>query len=221
MPPRLSCSNTFWYKGDIQWLTYVWAILESKGTEEIGLVTHTIGVWCWPPPSPPCIITGYLPQCDKTWISQHRMGHGHYSHVIMNAVASQTLASRLFAQPMFGRRSRKASKLRITGLCKGNPPVTGGFPQKGSVTRKMFPFDDVIMVEAEFFVNTCLPENIHCKVALSPSRTVMGLSVEYIRSGALFLVVVSPENTGHCWRLVIGLLANQNCCLTWHHKHGN
>ena len=26
------------------------------------------------------------------------------------------------------RRSRKTSKLRVTGLCEGNPPVTGGFP---------------------------------------------------------------------------------------------
>ena len=26
------------------------------------------------------------------------------------------------------RRSNKTSKLRLTGLCEGNPPVTGGFP---------------------------------------------------------------------------------------------
>ena len=30
-------------------------------------------------------------------------------------------------------------------LCKGNSPVTGEFPAQGSVTRKMFPFGDVIM----------------------------------------------------------------------------
>ena len=46
---------------------------------------------------------------------------------------------------LFRRRSRKASTLRVTGLCDGNPPMTGGFPHKGPVTRKMFPFDDVIM----------------------------------------------------------------------------
>ena len=34
------------------------------------------------------------------------------------------------------RRSKKTSKLRVTGLCEGNPPVTSGFPHKGSVTRK-------------------------------------------------------------------------------------
>ena len=36
-------------------------------------------------------------------------------------------------------------KLRVTGLCEGNSPMTGEFPHKGPVTRKMFPFDDVIM----------------------------------------------------------------------------
>ena len=48
--------------------------------------------------------------------------------------------------PLFRRRSKKTSKLRVTGLCEGNPPVTGGSPHKGPVIRKMFPFDDVILV---------------------------------------------------------------------------
>ena len=41
---------------------------------------------------------------------------------------------------LFRRRSKKTSKLRITGLCAGNSP--GKWP----VTRKMFPFDDVIRI---------------------------------------------------------------------------
>ena len=40
---------------------------------------------------------------------------------------------------LFRHRSKKASKLRATGLCAGNSP------HKRPVTRKMFPFDDVIM----------------------------------------------------------------------------
>ena len=46
---------------------------------------------------------------------------------------------------LFRRRSKKTSKLRVTGLCAGNSPVTGEFPDKWPVTQKMFPFDDVIM----------------------------------------------------------------------------
>ena len=30
------------------------------------------------------------------------------------------------------RRSKKTSKLRATGLCEGNPPVTGGFPSQSA-----------------------------------------------------------------------------------------
>ena len=39
---------------------------------------------------------------------------------------------------LFRRRSKKTSKLRVTGLCVNSP-------HKWPVTRKMFPFDDVIM----------------------------------------------------------------------------
>ena len=39
---------------------------------------------------------------------------------------------------LFRRRSKKTSKLRVTGLS----------PHKWPVTRKMFPFDDVIMMKA-------------------------------------------------------------------------
>ena len=40
---------------------------------------------------------------------------------------------------LFRRRSKKTSKLRVTGLCVVNSP------HKWPVTRKMFPLDDVIM----------------------------------------------------------------------------
>ena len=48
---------------------------------------------------------------------------------------------------LFMHRSKKTPKLRVTGLCAGNSPETGelGTPHIGPVTRKMFPFDDVIM----------------------------------------------------------------------------
>ena len=46
---------------------------------------------------------------------------------------------------LFRRRSKKTSKLRVTGLCVGNSPGAVNSPHKGPVTRKMFPFDDVIM----------------------------------------------------------------------------
>ena len=37
-------------------------------------------------------------------------------------------ASRLFTRHLFRRRSKKASKFRVTGLCEENSPATGEFP---------------------------------------------------------------------------------------------
>ena len=45
---------------------------------------------------------------------------------------------------LFSRRSKKTSKLRVTGLCAWNSPGTGEFPAQLPVTQKMCPFDDVI-----------------------------------------------------------------------------
>ena len=42
-------------------------------------------------------------------------------------------------------RSKKTSKLLVTGLCEGNSPWPVNSSRKGPVTRKMFPFDDVII----------------------------------------------------------------------------
>ena len=50
---------------------------------------------------------------------------------------------------LFRRRSKKTSKLRVTGLCVWGihrSPVNS--PHKWPVTRKMFPFDDVIMMKS-------------------------------------------------------------------------
>ena len=49
---------------------------------------------------------------------------------------------------LFRRRSKKTPKLRVNGLCVGNSPGPVNSPHKGPVTRKMFPFDDVIMLYA-------------------------------------------------------------------------
>ena len=46
---------------------------------------------------------------------------------------------------LFRHTSKKTSKLRVTGLFAGNSPGLVNSPHKGPVTRKMFPFDDVIM----------------------------------------------------------------------------
>ena len=63
----------------------------------------------------------------------------------MSAMASQiTGVSSVLLNRLFRRRSKKTSKVHVTGLCEGNLPVTGDLQHKRPVTRKI-PFDDVIM----------------------------------------------------------------------------
>ena len=62
---------------------------------------------------------------------------------------------------LFGHRSKKTSKLRVTGLCTGNSPETGYSPHKWPVTRKMFPFDDVIMDKLWRFVTVANIIHVH------------------------------------------------------------
>ena len=54
----------------------------------------------------------------------------------MGAMVSQKPASRLFIQPFIQRRSKKTSKLRVTGICEGNSSVTGEFPAQRASDAK-------------------------------------------------------------------------------------
>ena len=68
----------------------------------------------------------------------------HYSDVIMSAMASKTPASRLFAQPFVQVQIKENIKVPRHWPLWGES--TGDHsPNKGPVTRKIFPFDDVIM----------------------------------------------------------------------------
>ena len=60
--------------------------------------------------------------------------------VVSNHQPQDCLLNRLFR-----RRSKKAQKLRVTGLCAGNSPVTDEFPSQRASSSELFPFDDVIM----------------------------------------------------------------------------
>ena len=66
------------------------------------------------------IVTDRINQDNK--ISLH-------NGVIMRAMASQiTCLTIVYSTVYSRRRSKKTSKLRVTGLCEGNSPVTGEFP---------------------------------------------------------------------------------------------
>ena len=73
--------------------------------------------------------------------------HCHCSDVIMSAIASPIPASRLFTQPFIqGADQRKHQSSALLAFVRGIHRWPANYPHKEPVTRKMFPFDDVIMV---------------------------------------------------------------------------
>ena len=85
--------------------------------------------------------------CETCWYPLRWRHHGLDS--VPNHQPHDCLLNR-----SFGHRSKKTSKLRVTGLCVGNSQGPVNSPHKGPVTRKMFPFDDAIMnkdLTARFF----------------------------------------------------------------------
>ena len=80
------------------------------------------------------------PDYRSHWLYQHiTMSHNEHDGV-SNHQPHDCLLNRLLR-----RRSKKTSKLRVTGLCAGNLPVTGEYPTQKASNAEMFPFDDVIM----------------------------------------------------------------------------
>ena len=53
----------------------------------------------------------------------------HYSDFTMRVMAFQITGVPIVCPTIYsGTDQKKTSKLRVTGLCEGNPPVTGEFP---------------------------------------------------------------------------------------------
>ena len=81
----------------------------------------------------------------ETNLQIYKMPHiQHDSDVIMSAMVSQITGVCLLNR-LFRCRSKKTSKLRVTGLCEGNSPMTGEFPSQRISNAEMLLFDDVIM----------------------------------------------------------------------------
>ena len=60
---------------------------------------------------------------------------------VSNQQPHDCLLNRLFKAPI-----KETSKLRVTGLCEEDSPMTGEFPAQRASNAQMLPFDDVIML---------------------------------------------------------------------------
>ena len=89
------------------------------------------------------VLAVHLLLMNVTWwtVLEWPLQWRHHDHGgVSNHQPHRCLLNRLFR-----RRSKKSSKLRVTGLCVGNHRGPVNSPHKWPETRKMFPFDDVIM----------------------------------------------------------------------------
>ena len=77
--------------------------------------------------------------------SWHESTPGHYNDVIMSAMASQiTSLTIVYSTVYSGAYQRKHQSSALLAFVRGIHRRPVNSPHKGPVTRKMFPFDDVI-----------------------------------------------------------------------------
>ena len=78
-----------------------------------------------------CFASNFTETCSHEWwifLCMRRIQSVHYSDVIMSAMASQiTNITTVYSTVYSGSDQRK---LRVTGLCQGNSPVTYEFPSQ-------------------------------------------------------------------------------------------
>ena len=83
----------------------------------------------------------------KSVIHWSRVTHMHYGDVIMSAMASQiTSITSVYSNVYSGADQRKHQSSALLAFVRGIHRWSVNSPHKGPVTRKMFPFDDVILM---------------------------------------------------------------------------
>ena len=134
------------------------------------------------------------------------MTHNNYDSV-SNHQSHGCLLNRLFR-----RRSKITSKLRVTGLCVGNSPGPVNSPHKGPVTRKMFPFDDVIMLAGKLV-------DIHSYGAIFATIHTAWLIISWMKYKFMY------QQLYHllCWKMYAKIFAtcwqtNTNNAKGWYYK---
>ena len=133
---------------------------------------------------------------DSWWLS-------HYGDVIMSVIASQITSPTIVYSSVYSvadqrKHQSSASLAFVRGIHRR--PVNS--PHKGPVTRKMFPFDDVIMP-------------VHTKLSW-PSNAVW----RHASGSALAQIVVCcPNYLNQCWLIIRELLHSHQGNLTGNYQN--
>ena len=118
-------------------------------------------------------LTSVIPKQNKTMDNRESLRWRHNERGdVSNHQRLDCLLNRLFR-----RRSKKTSKLRVTGPCEGNPPMTGGLPSRRAINAENVPIWWRRRVSPgaveEFMRGICTNDRYH------ENKTIKDLSMMY------------------------------------------
>ena len=121
----------------------------------------------------------------------------HYNDVIMSAMVSQITSSTIVYSTLYSRRrSKKPSKLSVTGLCGGIHWWHS--PHKATVTRKTFPFEDLIM----YYINILRKPLTRVSASIDQSKIDYTLTHHLNIFSLKYILQRKTKTTGSlCYRL--------------------
>ena len=125
----------------------------------------------------------------------------HYNDVIMSIMASQITSLAIVYSTVYSRRrSKKTSKLRVSGLCEGNSPMTDEFPtQRASNAENVS-----ILMTSSWYIN-------------SFSRRIFKW-IQTVKLGCCDIPLLSGDKYGHIWCIItmpfICFVTSQSCTCT-------
>ena len=111
----------------------------------------------------------YIPPLLTTRLTQKYPTTLQWRHNERDGVSNQQPHDCLLKR-LFRPRSKKTSKLCVTGLCEGIHRWSVNSQHKGPVTWKLFPFDDVIMKDSYC---TVIAANTYRQIS-NTRRTLVG-----------------------------------------------
>ena len=97
---------------------------------------------------------------------------------------------------LFRRRSKKTSKLRVTGLCVGNSPGTGEFPAQMASNAEWRHLMTSSWLQYESFVRKANGHHVHPLCWEDPEDPFMFLIITSARQGLMLLSI--NGNTINC-----------------------
>ena len=121
--------------------------------------------------------------CRKCIIWINPLQSSHYNDVIISAMASQiTSCTIVYSTSYQGADQRKHQSFASLAFVRGIHWSPVNSPHNGPVTRKMFPFDDVIMIWAKADLSSLWPStiqqlkftNINCEKNVKPQNGGVG-----------------------------------------------